>query len=136
MDYSGIPLFSIMKAKLEYMSERQSVLAQNVANADTPGYKAVDIPEPDFGKMVSAAGQGLPMAVTSPGHISTSASAINVQVEKRKSTYELNPDGNNVSVEEEMAKIGQNQMEYQKVLGMYGKMITLFKTAIGNTSGG
>jgi flagellar basal-body rod protein FlgB len=137
MDFSTIPLFSVMKAKLGYLSERQSVLAQNVANADTPGYKAMDIPLPDFSKMAGGASQGLKMTVTNPGHIMHGpGQASAFKPEKRPSTYELSLNGNNVVIEEEMSKVGANQAEYQKVLNLYGKAVTMFKTAIGNANTG
>ena len=134
MDFSTIPLFSVMKTKLGYLSERQAVLAQNVANADTPGYKAMDVAEPDFAKMVGASGgsQSLRMTVTDPKHMTGGGGGSGqFKMEKRNATDELNPNGNNIVIEEEMSKIGLNQMDYQKVLSMYGKMMTgMFKTAI------
>ena len=131
-----------MKAKLSYLSERQSVLAQNVANADTPGYKAKDVVPPDFLKMAKnsmpgVAGGGsvqkLHMTTTSSKHLAQNmASATSLKVIKRATTDELNPDGNNVVIEEEMSKVAANQLDYQKVLNLYSKAITMFKTAIGN----
>jgi len=140
MDYSTIPLFTIMKSKLDYLSERQAVLAQNVANADTPGYQAKDVAAPDFKAMAQAAGGGakgkLPMTITSSRDIQPISAAGASAVEKRHTTDELNPNGNNVVIEEELSKVATNQAEYQKVLNLYAKAISMFKTAIGNTSGG
>ena len=137
MDFSTIPLFSVLKGKLNYISERQAVLAQNVANADTPGYKAMDIPMPDFKKMAGIGSGNMKMTITNPGHIAQGAGASgNFAPEKRKSTYELNPNGNNVVIEEEMSKIAANQAEYQKALNLYGKWISMFKTAVGSTNTG
>lgn len=146
MDFIGTPLFSAMKAKLSYLSERQGVLAQNVANADLPDYKAKDIATPDFKKMLaggySPAAQGLrgqtgiALATTDAKHITASATSGGAYgIITRASTYELNPSGNNVSIEEEMAKISDNQAEYNKVLNMYRKTVDMFKTAIGKNSG-
>lgn len=139
MDFSAIPLFNVMKNKLDYLSERQAALAQNVANADTPGYKAMDIPEPDFAAMVKGQGasRNLKMTVTNPLDIANSPAASgNFKVEPRRDTDELNPNGNNVDIEGEMSKIAMNQVEYQKVLSLYGKWVTMFKTAIGNANTG
>ncbi len=136
VDFSTIPLFSVMKSKLGYMSERQSVLAQNIANVDTPNYRAMDVTEPDFKKMVGASAQSLSMAVTNKQHMTGSKSNGGThKLELRKKTDELNPIGNNVVIEEEMAKVAMNQAEYQKVLNLYGKTISMFKIAIGRPSG-
>ncbi len=137
MDFDQIPLFSAMKSRLNYMSARQAVLAQNVANADTPGYRAMDVAAPDFKKMVGAASGQLPMYATNKNHIVPAGGMPgNFASEKRKTTDEENPTGNNVVIEEEMMKVAENQAEYQKVLGIYRKSIDLFKTAIGRPSGG
>ena len=140
MDFAGIPLFNVMKAKLGYLSERQGVLAQNVANADMPSYKAKDVLAPDFKKMVAASAQnskgGLQMATTNSKHINASAAyQASGNIMTRASSFELNPSGNNVSIEEEMAKVAENQAEYQKVLNLYRKSVDMFKTAIGKSSG-
>ncbi len=122
-----------MRTKLNYMSERQSVLAQNIANTDTPGYRAKDLAEPDFKRMVAAETQKLPMTATNAKHIhSGSAAASAFKVMDRKSTYEQSPTGNNVTVEEEMMRVAQNQSEYQRTLNLYRKTVSMFKTALGN----
>jgi len=129
-----------MKSKLGYLSERQGILAQNVANADTPDYKAKDLAAPDFKKMVSSAGssvQNLHMKTTNPKHLTGGgASGTSHKVTSRDKTDELNPNGNNVVIEEEMAKIGENQAEYLKVLNLYSKAISMFKSAIGSQGNG
>lgn len=136
MDFSNLSLFSVMKAKLNYLSERQSVLAENIANADTPGYKAKDVAAPDFKKLV-AASQQMHMAMTNPMDLPGAAPSMGeYAVTDRATTNELNPNGNNVAIEEEMAKAGQNQMDYQKVLDLYGKAIAMFKTAVGSAGSG
>jgi flagellar basal-body rod protein FlgB len=139
MDFTNLTVFSLMKSKLDYMSERQGVLAQNVANADTPNYKAKDIQAPNFEEMARKSSnpmsRTLPLTRTSEKHITPQVAASHFGVEKRKTTDELNPNGNNVVIEEEMMKIGQNQAEYQKVLNLYGKTIGMFKTALGRNGG-
>lgn len=136
MDFMGIPLFNVMKAKLNYISARQSVLAQNIANADTPDYQAKDIKEPDFKTlartMQTGAAQNLPLTITDAKHVMGSGKmGASYAAGKRPTTYERNPNGNNVVIEEEMMRVSENQAEYQKVLSLYTKTISMFKTAIG-----
>ena len=139
MNLENIPLFGIMRTKLSYLSERQSVLAQNIANSDTPGYKAKDIAEPDFKKMVASSGLGgqrpLQMAITNVKHIAKNTPVPAFRADKRNNTYELNPNGNNVVLEEEISKMAMNTQEYQKALNLYSKGIAMFKTAIGKPNG-
>lgn len=134
MDFTDIPIFKVMGSKLGYLSERQSVIAQNIANADTPGYRAQDLEKADFSKALSS--QQLAMRKTNEKHLDGAKTAAgNYHVINRDSTYELNPTGNNVSIEEEMSKVAENQAEYQKVLNLYSKSTNMFKTAIGKTGG-
>lgn len=135
MDLGNIPLFGVMRSKLSYLSERQSVLAQNIANSDTPGYQARDIAEPDFKKLVKASGlngqRSLQMAITNSKHIAKNTPAPAFRAAKRPTTYELNPNENNVVIEEEVSKMAMNQAEYQKALNLYSKGVSMFKIALG-----
>lgn len=140
MDFSKISLFNAMNTKLKYHSARQAELAQNIANVDTPGYKATDVETPDFKKLVAGSGnpsaRNLRLSATQAGHISGNTKNVSFRVVKRHDTYDLNPDGNNVSVEEEMMKASENQAEYTKVLNLYRKTTDLFKTALGRPNAG
>lgn len=140
MDFSSLSVFSLMKTKMNVISARQEVLAQNIANVDTPGYKAMDIQEPDFKRMLSSqsagGGQKLKMTATRSGHISGNSGNASAKIVERPKTDERNPNDNNVSVEEEMAKVGYNQMEYQKMLNLYSKTVSMFKIAIGTQGRG
>lgn len=141
MDYTSLPLFNLMKTKLNFLSERQQVLAKNIANADTPGYKAQDIETPDFSTILAGTSgqktaQNLSMASTHSGHLAGQRMGGELKVIHRKKTDELNPNGNNVVIEEEMAKVAANQGEYTTAMNLYSKTIAMFKTAIGNPSGG
>jgi flagellar basal-body rod protein FlgB len=136
MNFTDIPLFNVMKSKLGYLSERQSVLAQNVANADTPDYQAKDVQAPNFKKVFANSTQQLQLKSTNGKHFAGSnMSSSSSHIINRDSTYERSPTGNNVVIEEEMSKIAENQAEYQKVLNLYRKSVDMFKTAIGKTNG-
>jgi len=140
MDFASIPLFNLMKTKLNFLSERQEMLAKNIANADTPNYKAKDVTAPDFSKILAGtqkqSAQNLPMAATHAGHMMAQTQGGGMKIFERKNTDELNPNGNNVAIEEEMSKVAANQGEYAMALNLYSKTIAMFKTAIGSGSGG
>jgi|NOAtaT_6_FD_contig_31_5827880_length_557_multi_3_in_0_out_0_1 flagellar basal-body rod protein FlgB len=139
MNYTELPLFQIMRGKLGYYSQRQAVIAQNIANADTPGYKAKDVKEPNFASIASQLQQAsaMPMAKTNQGHLTGQPVAVgHGNTIKRPSTYEQNPNGNNVVIEEEMMRVAENQAEYQKVLNLYRKSVDMFRTVLGRQGGG
>lgn len=138
MNFVNIPLFQMMQEKMQYHAARQAVLAENVANVDTPGFHAQDIKQPDFASALSAHQSAGMMVKTNPLHMDPSRGA-NGSISKasdRENTYELNPNGNNVTIEEEMMRVSENQAEYQKVLSIYRKSIDMFKTALGRSAGG
>jgi len=138
MDFGNIPLFEMMQQKLKYHASRQSVLAQNVANVDTPGYRAKDIKTPDFNAILSRHTSAKSMATTDRLHMQPGMGANGGfnKANDRENTYELNPIGNNVVIEEEVMRVAENQSEYQKVLGIYRKSLEMFKIALGRPSGG
>ena len=58
MDLNGIPLFSLINGRMSWLSARQSVLAENVANGDTPNFVARDLKPVDFQSMLAGQGMG------------------------------------------------------------------------------
>lgn len=134
MDYSKINLLKLMKTKMAYHSERQNVLAHNIANIDTPAYKAKDLKKLDFEKLAMIESHRLQMRATSPTHMAGVKDAMNQNFkdEKQKKTYETIPVKNNVVLEEQMMMVADNNLEYQKTTNLYKKTVDLFKIAIGN----
>lgn len=136
MDFGNIPLFQMMQQKLQYHGARQALLAKNVANLDTPGYRAQDMKSPDFEAMLSRQASAGSVATTNHMHIRPGMeNGAAGKVILRGNTYELNPIGNNVVVEEEMMRVAENQSEYQKVLGIYRKSLEMFRIALGKAGG-
>jgi flagellar basal-body rod protein FlgB len=137
MNFANIPLFNLMQEKMHYHSARQAELAQNVANVDTPGYLARDLKAPNFAAMAARAANAMHLAETNSRHMQPGdgkgrGAGASIQ---RENTYELNPIGNNVVIEEEMMRVAENQSEYQKVLGIYRKSLDMFKIALGKAGG-
>ena len=133
MDYSGITLFKMAKAKMGYHSERQDLLARNVANMDTPGYKPKDLKKMDFQRLAMLESNRLRVRATNSAHITdTGKDEHNFKSETLRKTYETTPVDNAVVMEEQMMKVAENQMEFQKVTNLYSKVTSLFKTAIGD----
>lgn len=142
MAIGDLPIFSMMKQRLHWLTERQEVLAKNVANANTPGYEARDLKELDFGTMVAASGPRLAAVATSAKHIGTpvlgaGAGAGNNLGHARGggvvkvAGFETSPSGNSVTLEDEMVKVAQTQMDYEAVTTLYSKSMGLLRIAIG-----
>ncbi|WP_026782735.1 flagellar basal body rod protein FlgB [Pleomorphomonas koreensis] len=134
MSMTDLPVLQALKGKLRFHEARQKVLAENVANAETPGYAARDIKAPDFFRVaVEGSGEGgVATAVTSPMHIAAPAIGNGTPYRTQKvDGYEVTPDGNAVSLEDQMMKVTSNQMDYQTVTSLYQRSLGLLKTAVG-----
>lgn len=122
-------LMRMMTDKMSYLSQRQAVLAQNVANANTPGYKAKDLAPLTFDDALQKASDG--MTVTNANHIlPASMAGVNAST-KRARTYETVPSGNSVEIEQQMMEVSKTAVDYQSAAAIYHKIMGLFRTAIG-----
>jgi flagellar basal-body rod protein FlgB len=133
MPVSDIPLFSMLRTRMQWHQERQKVLAENVANADTPNFRTRDLKPLDFGSQVQAASQSagqVRVASTNPAHITGSAGTSSFAT-GGNSKYDVKPAGNAVNLEDEMMKVASNQMDYQAAVSLYSRSMGLFRTALG-----
>jgi flagellar basal-body rod protein FlgB len=126
MDVSSIPLFALADRRLAWIDARQSVLAQNIANADTPGWRGRDLKP--FAATLSNATLGLTR--TDPGHLgpSPSAAALAPSVNRGES----GPDGNGVSMDQELVKVADTDAAHELVTNVTKKYLGMFRTAIGH----
>ena len=69
MELEKLSLFSIVKQRLAWLGRRQEVIAQNIANADTPNYQALDLKPLQFRDMVRSQNTGMSMKVTRVSHL-------------------------------------------------------------------
>ena len=133
MDVNEPALNIMMKGHMKYMTNRQTVLAQNIANIDTPGYKARELEKLDFKKMVDNQTSRLGMNLTSPLHIAgTLPDMGDFKSIKDRDTFETRPTQNNVVLEDQMGKISDTNAQFQLSSTMLKKFTSLYRTAAGN----
>lgn len=130
MAISDLPIFSMLRTRMHWHQERQRVLAENVANADTPNFRGRDLAPLDFGKQVQQASGQLQLALTSPQHLS-GPNAVSGFAAEKQGRYDVRPAGNAVNLEDEMMKVASNQMDYQAAISLYSRSMGLFRTALG-----
>ncbi|MCZ8377219.1 MAG: flagellar basal body protein [Beijerinckiaceae bacterium] len=134
--------FAALKERMRFLQTRQKVLAQNVANADTPGYRPKDIRQlgvdpatrgsdaarrlAGFSGYASSGG----IAVTDPRHI-VPAAGNGIATVDRGASFETRPSGNAVDLENEMLKVSQNQIDFQTAANIYQRGIATLKIALG-----
>lgn len=132
MDFNKIPLFAAMNRRMTWLGQRQELLAQNIANADTPGYTAQDFKPQNFSDVLKSKGFGAPLQMrsTGVGHLGGVSSDGKPRAEKTAGPEKL-LSGNAVTLEEEMMKTAQTAMDFQLTTNLYKKHISMIKTALG-----
>lgn len=134
MDLNTLPLFSLISQRLGWLTERQKVLAENVANIDTPGYRARDLKPVDFGKLAAAAADRLQPAATNPRHMTSAGTGATARTEFTKPIPgEATLSGNTVSIETEMMKVAETAMDHQLVTNLYRKHVGMLRAVLGRS---
>jgi flagellar basal-body rod protein FlgB len=118
-------LFDLAERRLAWIDRRQGLLAQNIANANTPGYAAKDL-QP-FAQTLQ---QALPdLAQTSPMHLAGTISP--GRTDPRQRPAERAPDGNAVSMEDQLTKVADTDGAQALVTNLYHKYLGFFRIALG-----
>jgi flagellar basal-body rod protein FlgB len=134
MDLFQLKLFQRMSERMGWLGARQEVLAQNIANADTPDFVPHDMKALKF---VDHLNQVAPIAQarTNAMHMGgTGQPDASIDEQKTKKQYETAPVGNAVVLEEQMVKLADAQSSYQLMTNLYRKHVDLFKMALGRGS--
>lgn len=141
MSIDSLPIFSVIRDRLGWLNARQRVIAENVANADTPGYVARDLAQPSrFQRMLGggpAGGQGgvggvqggVQVARTQAGHIVPEAPRMAAYGTVSAPDSETTLDGNSVVVEEQMLRMAESRMAYDAAISFYQKSLSMLRMA-------
>ena len=134
MAITDIPILSMLRLRLEWSQARQKVLAENVANADTPRYRGRDLVPLKFEaprEAAPAAVATVALARTESGHITGFGGEQTPFASSTKTGYDVRPTGNSVNLEDEMMKVAANNMDYAAATAVYTRSLKLIKTALG-----
>lgn len=135
------PIMAGIAREMKYLAARQRVIAQNVANSETPGYKARELSQPDFGDLLAGSAGGArvarPHVDLTPtmnalgAHVPAGAD----QSRPDRDVTEIKPDGNNVTLEDQLMKMGTLQADFTAMTNLYRRQQALMKTALGRGGG-
>ena len=134
-------IFAGIAAGLHHLSDRQRVIAGNIANSDTPGFKALTVEEPDFSTLLgrpSGGHRGARPTVALTGTMTALGAtrpASAARIVEERDISETKPDGNNVTLEDQLMRMGQVQADYATLTNLYAKQLKLLKTALGRSGG-
>ena len=112
---------------MAWASQRQRVLAENIANADTPGFRPRDIAP--FSTRPAAAAAAPGMAVTHPSHVRAGPDPRAYAESKQRRAYEVAPAGNAVILDEQMAKLSETAVDHRLATQLYRKYLGFVRAA-------
>jgi flagellar basal-body rod protein FlgB len=128
MGVADIPLLGQIKGRLGWLDARQRVIAENVANADTPGFVGRDLKQPTDFAAAMRSGGGLQMVRTNAPISRRPVQPVRFAPTKSPDS-ETTLDGNSVVVEEQMLKMAESRMAYDAAIGFYQKSMSMIRMA-------
>lgn len=126
--FGKLDIFRMAHAMSVHAGARQAIVAQNMANADTPGYAARDVRP--FKDIVETGNTGFVPRATRPGHLNASSMPFDIGVSERRNV-EADPNGNSVSLEAEMLTAVDVKRQHDRALAIYKSSLTVLRTAVG-----
>lgn len=129
MDTASNGPISLAERRLAWLDRRQRVLAENVANADTPRYLPRDV-APFARLLADAAGPDL--AISHARHLAPKGAGLRARADR--SAIERTPNGNAVSLDEQALRIAETDSQHSLAMSLHRKYLALFRTALGRNS--
>lgn len=152
MPTNDLALFKALYTKMDWLEARQRVIAENISNANTPGYKPRDIAPLNFKDVLSSSASTLPLraagvslnagaalggigpARTDPAHMSAGGATGGsnaVQEQQQRDTYATLPSGNAVVIEEQLIKANETMVDHRMMTNVYQKNLNMLRVAMG-----
>lgn len=127
---NDISVLGMIQRGMSWMSQNHDVIANNIANADTPDFKAKELKPLDFRQVQREQVGAVEMTRTASAHMIglKPPSLGNVRVDR--DTYEISATGNSVNLEEQGVKVARNAMDYQLATTLYSKSVGMIRSVI------
>lgn len=123
--FENLNVIKMANAMSERAGARMGVIAKNIANADTPGFRAMDLPS--FAE--SYHDPSLPLRATRQGHLNVSNDGSDFKARLAKTT--ASPNGNSVSLEQEMVKSAEVRQDHEMALAIYRNATDILRASLG-----
>lgn len=129
-------IFDVIGKRMDWLNQRERVLADNIANSDTPQFVPRDLDGTKFARLLQSQLAPVDPVTTNRAHIGGSVvrdgpARLNVQHQ----TYESSPTGNAVVLEEQLIKVSETQSAYQLMTNLYRKHMDMFRIALRGPNG-
>ncbi len=124
----NLNIFQLASQSAAHATQRQALIAQNTANADTPGYKARDITP--FAESFQS-GSNMALRATRAGHLQPSGGSGRAEVVIDSLFGAESPNGNSVSLEDQMVRAAETRQQHDLAIGIYQKSLQILRTSMG-----
>lgn len=131
MDLGKLTIFNAVKKRMQWTGQRQEILAHNIANANTPEFRASDMKPFEFKEIVRRETMQINMTATGADHLPGREKTIrDFSSAVERQPYETTPGGNSVVLEEQMSKMNETAISHQFTNEIYRKHLAMLKLAI------
>jgi len=131
MNLLNIPVIAALTKRMDFLNQRQQLLAHNIANANTPNFQPRDMKAPTFKELLQADGPKMTMRATSQSHIDPAGNATSsFQGSDQAQPGAETPAGNGVSLEQQMMKVAQNRLDHELTSNLYRKHLDMMRMAL------
>lgn len=125
--FEKLDIFKMSAAMAVHAGQKQAVIAQNVANADTPGYAARNLPE--FQLSYPSDGSDTMLRASRASHLHGTHDG-ELALQDYEERNESSPNGNAVSLESEMLKAAEASSQHDRALAIYKSALNVLRTTI------
>ncbi len=130
MDLVNTRAMQLLQQGLGASALRHRAISHNLANLNTPGYKALRVDFMSQFRGALAGGNGIGMAATSPGHMVPGSAVPAGASVSRSTATSMRTDGNNVDIDAEMVRLAENQIYYQAMANQISARFGMMSTVI------
>lgn len=118
---------------MNYLDQRQKVLSQNIANANTPNYRPKDLTKVDFSTVLKGvtSDNAIRPETTNALHMPSPSGIDAADSRKMKKTYDVAPTGNAVILEEQMVNSSQTMTDFNLMTSLYQKNVNMIRISLG-----
>jgi flagellar basal-body rod protein FlgB len=124
-------LFDLISARTSWLGQRQAVLGQNVAHADTPGYLPRDLEPIAFEGLLAGAAARLQPVRTAVAHLAAAGPAGGAYPDRVDADVQVKPSGNGVDLPDQLRKMSSTELDHQLTTSLYRRYVGMLRTAIG-----
>lgn len=126
--HQNLTIFRMAHALASHAGTRQAVIAQNIANADTPGYRPRDVAP--FSDIVGLRAE-VQQKATRISHLNGAATPFEPEIKAMPASGHTNPNGNAVTLEEQMMHAVEVKRQHDRALAIYKSTLGILRTSLG-----